>query len=91
MTLKCDLTCQYVCRLINYMDKKGLASCVPRNNDASVEERPWVDFSSGYFARAMHLFPKQGSKMPWRLYQNYPKDIMLLRYGKVDDGILQFA
>ncbi len=90
-TLKCDLTCQYVCRLINHMDKKGLAYAVPRNNDASVEERPWVDFSSSYFARAMHLFPKQGSKMPWRLYQNYPKDIMLLRYGKVDDGILQFA
>ena len=90
-TLKCDLTCQYVCRLLNYMDKKGMAYCVPRNNDASVEERPWVDFSSGYFARALHLFPKQGSKMPWRLYQNYPKDILLLRYGKVDDGILQFA
>ncbi len=90
-TLKCDLTCQFVCRLLNHMDKKGLAYCVPRNNDASVEERPWVDFSSSYFARAMHLFPKQGSKTPWRLYQNYPKDIMLLRYGKVDDGVLQFA
>ena len=90
-TLKCDLTCQYVCRLLNHMQKKGLAYCVPRNNDATVTERPWVDFSSSYFARSMHLFPKQGSKTPWRLYQNYPKDIMLLRFGKVDDGVLRFA
>ena len=90
-TLKCDLTCEYVCRFINYLDQKGLAYGVPRNTDASVEERPWVDFSSGYFARAMHLFPKQGSKLPWRIHQNYPKDILLLRYGKVDDGVLQFA
>ncbi len=89
-TLKCDLTCQYVCRLLNHMDKKGIAYCVPYNNDASVEPRPWVDFSSSYFARAMHMMPKQGSKAPWRLYQNYPKDILLLRLGKVDDGVLQF-
>jgi monooxygenase len=89
-TLKCDLTCQYVCRLLNHMEKKGIAYCVPLNNDASVETRPWVDFSSSYFARAMHMMPKQGSKAPWRLYQNYPKDIMLLRFGKVDDGVLQF-
>jgi monooxygenase len=90
-TLKCDLTCQYVCRLLNHMDKKGIAYCVPRNKDITVTEQPWVDFSSGYFARAMHILPKQGSKAPWRLYQNYPKDIMLLRFGKIDDGVLQFA
>ncbi len=90
-TLKCDLTCQYVCRLLNHMQKNGIAYAVPKNNDASVMERPWVDFSSTYFARAMHLFPKQGSKAPWRLYQNYPKDILLLRFGKVDDGVLQFG
>lgn len=89
-TLKCDLTCQYVCRLLNHMENKGIAYCVPQNNDASVELRPWVDFSSSYFARAMHMLPKQGSKAPWRLYQNYPKDIMLLRFGKLDDGVLQF-
>ncbi len=90
-TLKCDLTCQYVCRLLNYMQKKGIAYCVPRNDDASVTEQPWVDFSSGYFQRAMHILPKQGSKAPWRLYQNYPKDIMMLRFGKLDDGVLQFS
>ena len=90
-TLKCDLTCQYVCRLINHMDKNGIDYCVPRNDDASVTAQPWVDFSSGYFQRAMNILPKQGSKTPWRLYQNYPKDIMLLRFGKIDDGILRFT
>ena len=90
-TLKCDLTCQYVCRLLNYMKKNGITQCTPRNNDASITEQPWVDFSSSYFARSLHLFPKQGSRAPWRLYQSYPKDIMLLRFGKVDDGVLAFG
>ena len=90
-TLKCDLTCEYVCRLLNYMKKHGLAQCTPRNTDASITPRPWVDFSSSYFQRSLHLFPKQGSRAPWKLYQNYPRDILLLRYGKVDDGVLEFA
>ena len=90
-TLRSDLTCEYVCRLLNLMKKRGLKQCTPRNTDASITEQPWVDFSSSYFKRSMHLFPKQGSKAPWKLYQNYPKDIMQLRHGKVDDGVLQFA
>jgi monooxygenase len=90
-TLRCDLTCEYVCRLLNHMKKRGLKRCTARNTDASMTEQPWVDFSSSYFARSLHLFPKQGSKAPWKLYQNYPKDIMQLRYGKVDDGVMQFA
>ena len=90
-TLKCDLTCEYVCRLLNYMKQHDIRQCTPRNADASITEEPWVDFSSSYFARSLHLFPKQGSKAPWRLYQNYPRDIWLLRYGKVNDGVLELA
>jgi monooxygenase len=90
-TLRCDLTCEYVCRLLNHMKTHSLKRCTPRNTDASITEQPWVDFSSSYFARSVHLFPKQGSKAPWKLHQNYPKDIMQLRYGKVDDGVMQFA
>ena len=90
-TLKCDLTCEYVCRLINYMDKHGLSHCTPRNTDVSITPEPWVDFSSSYFQRSMHLFPKQGSRAPWKLYQNYPKDILLLRFSKVNDGALEFV
>jgi cation diffusion facilitator CzcD-associated flavoprotein CzcO len=90
-TLKCDLTCEYVCRLLNHMQKRGLAYCTPRNTDPTITEEPWVDFSSGYFQRALHLLPKQGSRPPWRLHQNYPKDILLLRRGRIEDGVLEFA
>lgn len=90
-TLKCDLSCEFVCRLLNHMKKHGIKQATPTNTDASITEEPWVDFSSSYFARSLHLFPKQGSKAPWKLYQNYPRDIMLLRYGKVDDGVLAFS
>jgi monooxygenase len=89
-TLKCDLTCEYVCRLINYMGKKGFAEAKPRK-DASVQEEPWLDFSSGYVQRALDILPKQGKTKPWKLYQNYALDLVSLRYGKVDDGTLEFS
>jgi cation diffusion facilitator CzcD-associated flavoprotein CzcO len=90
-TLKCDLTCEYVCRLLNHMRKHGHAQCTPRLQDPGVTEQPWVDFSSGYIQRSLHLFPKQGSRAPWRLRQNYALDIMALRFGRIDDGVLEFT
>ncbi len=90
-TLKCDLTCDYVCRLLTHMQQHGHRQCMPRNTDPGITPGPWVDFSSGYLQRSMHLFPKQGSKLPWKLHQNYPRDILLLRWGKVDDGVMVFG
>jgi len=90
-TLKCDLTCGYVSRLINYMDRHGYRQCMPHNIDPSIEELPWLSFSSGYVQRAIAKMPKQGSKRPWRLYQNYALDIVSLRFGKVDDGVMQYS
>ena len=90
-TLKCDLTCEYVCRLINYMDRRGYKQCVPHNRDPTIRELPSLDFSSGYVQRAIAKMPKQGSKRPWRLYQNYALDIVTLRYGKIDDGVMQYS
>jgi monooxygenase len=90
-TLKCDLTCEYACRLINYMDRQGFRQCVPHNLDPSIEALPALDFSSGYVQRSIAKLPKQGSKRPWRLYQNYALDIVSLRYGKVDDGVMQYS
>jgi cation diffusion facilitator CzcD-associated flavoprotein CzcO len=90
-TLKCDLTCEYVCRLINYMDRKGFAAATPRNTDPSVQEQPWLDFSSGYVQRAAEVLPKQGSKKPWKLYQNYALDMITLRFGAVNDGTMEFS
>jgi len=90
-TLKADLTCEFVCRLLNHMDEHGYAQCTPRNRDPSITEEPFIDFSSGYVLRAIEHFPKQGSKAPWRLYQNYALDILTLRYGAIEDGTMQFS
>ncbi|HTB50435.1 MAG TPA: NAD(P)/FAD-dependent oxidoreductase [Solirubrobacteraceae bacterium] len=90
-TLKCDLTCEYVCRLLGHMDEGGFRQCTPHNRDPRVSERPFIDFSSGYVLRSIDQFPKQGSKAPWKLHQNYPLDIVNLRFGSVADGVMEFS
>lgn len=90
-TLKCDLTCEYVTRLLNHMDRTGTRQCTPRNTDPDIGEEPWLDFSSGYVQRSIDKFPKQGTRTPWKLHQNYARDLMALRYGKVDDGVMEFS
>jgi monooxygenase len=90
-TLKCDLTCEYVCRLLNHMDERGYAYCTPLNRDPSVTPEPFIDFNSGYILRSIDKFPKQGSKPPWRLYQNYARDIVSLRHGALEDGAMEFS
>jgi cation diffusion facilitator CzcD-associated flavoprotein CzcO len=90
-TLKCDLTCEYVCRLLHHMDANGYRQCTPRNHDPSLRRVPFIDFSSGYVLRSIDKFPKQGSRRPWRLNQNYPLDIVSLRFASVDDGVMEFA
>ncbi len=89
-TLKCDLTSVYVCRLLNHMEKGGFASCTPMRNDPAVTEKPLIDFTSGYVRRAIDSFPKQGSKTPWKLYQNYLLDYATLKFGSLDDGAMHF-
>jgi hypothetical protein len=86
-TLKCDLTSEYVCRLLNYMDQHGYEVCTPRVNDPEVKEEPVIDFNSGYVLRALHTLPHQGSKTPWRLHQNYMKDLRMMRYARLDDSM----
>jgi cation diffusion facilitator CzcD-associated flavoprotein CzcO len=90
-TLKCDLTCEYVCRLLNHMDMRGYTTCVPRLRDPSVERQPLIDFSSGYIQRSIDTFPRQGSKAPWRLFQNYALDVVTLRRGALEDGAMEFS
>ena len=89
-TLKADLTCDYVCRLLKYMDKRGWDQCTPAR-DPAVAEEPFLDFTSGYVQRALETLPRQGSTKPWKLYQNYALDLMTLRYGKLDDGTMKFS
>ena len=89
-TLKSDLTAEYVCRLLKHMDAGGYARCTPRKQDDSIAEQPAIDFSSGYIQRAKDVLPKQGSKRPWRLHQNYALDMLEFRFASVDDGTMEF-
>jgi monooxygenase len=90
-TLKCDLTCEYICRLLQHMDANGYRQVTPRNRDASVETQPFIDLQAGYVLRSIDAFPKQGIKAPWRLYQNYARDTALLRFGAIEDDALEFS
>jgi len=89
-TLKCDLVSKYACRMINHMDANGFVSATPRDPDPSVRIEPVIDLNSGYVQRALGDLPKQGSRTPWRLHQNYAKDIVMLRYGTLDDEAMEF-
>jgi len=89
-TLKCDLTSRYVCRLLNHMDRRGYAICAPRFRGVPAALEPMLDFSSGYVRRAEGSLPHQGPKPPWRVHQNYLKDLAALKFGPVTDDAMEF-
>jgi monooxygenase len=90
-TLKADLTCQFVARLLGHMRDNGYAYCTPRNHDPTMGTEPFIDFSSGYFQRAIDQLPKQGTRQPWRLNQNYLVDTIKLKRAPIEDGVLEFT
>jgi cation diffusion facilitator CzcD-associated flavoprotein CzcO len=89
-TLKCDLTAEHVCRLLNHMQQKNYASCTPRRRDPAMATEPVLNLASGYVRRALSTLPQQGARAPWRLYQNYIKDLVTLRFGRLDDPEMEF-
>lgn len=90
-TLKCDLTCDYVCRLLNRLHETGLRQCVPLNDDATIVAEPLLGLTSGYVQRSAHLFPKQGSKFPWQVHQSYLRDYRALKMSDIDDEAMVFS
>lgn len=76
---------------LNYMDDNGFDTVVVERPGSDVEERPFMEFTPGYVLRSLDELPKQGSRTPWRLNQNYLRDIRLIRRGKIDDEGLRFA
>jgi monooxygenase len=91
-TLKADLICAYVARLIAYMDRKGYAQVTPRNRESAMPTAAFVEhFSSGYIQRSLAQWPKQGLKSPWRVKQNYFADIINLRYAPIANKALEFS
>ena len=90
-TLKVDLVCDYLCRVLAHMDRLGYIECVPINDDPTMETRPLLDFDAGYVQRSLHLFPREGEREPWELSMNYLKDRKALRDVEIEDGILSFT
>ena len=93
-TLKVDLTCKYCIRLIRYMEKNNYNVCYPNKlkyNNCKYGYEPLIDLSSGYILRNLHNMPKQGTYYPWKSnHQHYIYDYILLNYGKINDGIVNF-
>ncbi|HWE53308.1 MAG TPA: NAD(P)/FAD-dependent oxidoreductase [Bryobacteraceae bacterium] len=90
-TLKADLICAWVCRLLNFMDRKRVRQAMPESGEECAAA-PFVEnFSSGYMQRALTSWPKQGSDKPWRVYQNYLRDAFTLKLDSFDDGALRFS
>ncbi|HEX4384871.1 MAG TPA: NAD(P)/FAD-dependent oxidoreductase [Myxococcales bacterium] len=89
-TLKADLVSSYFCRLLKRMDARGMRSCVPQNPDPSLPTEPMLDLTSGYVQRSLASLPRQGARYPWRLYQNYLRDLLLFRFGRLEDESIQF-
>jgi cation diffusion facilitator CzcD-associated flavoprotein CzcO len=90
-TLKCDLTCDYVCRLLNRLHESGLRQCTPVNDDAAIVAQPLLGLTSGYVQRSAHLFPKQGSKFPWQVHQSYLRDYRALKKSDIEDDVMVFS
>ena len=89
-TLKCDLNCQFVTRILNYMDQQGYEVCTPCFDSKAFDTEPLLDLNAGYILRAADVLPKQGSRHPWKVYQNYVRDLMSLKWSGVDDGYLEY-
>jgi len=90
-TLKVDLVCEHLCRLLAYMDQHGFTSVVPVADDPAIERRPLLDFTAGYVLRSMDTFPRQGSSGPWTIAMDYWTDYDRLRKGSVEDAALRFG
>ena len=90
-TLKCDLVSEYVCRVLKHMRAHGYQQVTPTRPPGALETEPMITLKSGYVLRGVGLLPRQGPAAPWRLHQNYPRDVLMLRRGPVDDGAVRFS
>jgi monooxygenase len=90
-TLKVDLVCEYLCRLLGHLDATGDDTAVPVVSDPAMRTLPLLDFKAGYVLRALDRFPRQGEHAPWRVVMSYADDVKTLRRAAVDDGVMRFS
>jgi len=94
-TLRVDLLGDFVCRLLKYMDAKGVKriEVEPPAADKGMETLPWIDpenFNPGYLMRSMHKMPKRGAKHEWQHTQDYWREKQELPATNLDDGALVY-
>ncbi|WP_445345312.1 flavin-containing monooxygenase [Acinetobacter bohemicus] len=90
-TLKVDIAAEYICRMINYMDKNGYDEVIAQGDQTELmEDTVMGSLSSGYIARAADVMPKQGKHAPWNVTNNYLADRKILKNARFDDGVLKF-
>ncbi|HJR82378.1 MAG TPA: NAD(P)/FAD-dependent oxidoreductase [Sphingomicrobium sp.] len=82
-TLRSDVTARAVARILNHMRRHGFGVCTPRE-PPGIDRQPVITFSSGYVQRALPFLPKQGSRRPWAIPQNYVKDRLAMRLSPID-------
>ncbi len=90
-TLRADLASTFVCRVLNHMDRRGYRTCKPVYNTAVLEAKPLLNLTSGYVVRAAADLPKQAAEKPWLIRQNYVLDMLSMKMGRLEDGILKFG
>jgi monooxygenase len=90
-TLKADLVAEYVCRVLNHLSRGGYSHFTPLAPGPGVAREPFLDLKSGYVLRSVDSLPKQGARTPWKLNQNYPRDVRLLRHGSLEDEGIEFS
>ena len=90
-TLKLDLVCEYLCRVLNAFAPGERLCRVER--DPSVASLPSLDLKSGYVLRHQDRLPVQGTTSPWRMFNNWFWDSLQLSslVSSVRDGVLRFA
>jgi len=89
-TLKVDLVCEHLCRLLAHMDARGFATCRPER-PRDMPTRPLLDFDAGYVKRAASELPRQGTRPPWRTTMSYWDDVAALQESPVENEALRFA
>ena len=80
----------FVCRVLNHMDRHGYRTCTPGCDSKSMQPKPLLDLTSGYVTRAAARLPKQGAKKPWVIRQNYILDMLMMKLGRMEDGVLRW-
>lgn len=89
-TLKSDISAQFITKLLQFMDRKGFQVCTPKISPSDQTAEPLLDFNSGYVLRALDMLPKQGKKHPWKMYQNYVRDLLSMKFEALQDKNLTF-